>query len=173
MAYRVVRSTLRASARAAAGSGDAARGWRSVRAAGAFAAGAAGLSTAAAMDAGPPGAADGPGAAAGAAFAAAGAPDARLPEYRVAEVAAHSGGSSVWVTFRDGVYDVSEFVASHPGGPEKVRSYCVWGWGWGGVLRARRVQIMMAAGKAVDPFWEVYGVHKQVRSPRSGACGCV
>ena len=44
----------------------------------------------------------------------------------------------IWVTFRDGVYDVTEFVADHPGGHK----------------------ILLAAGGAVEPFWALYGAHK-------------
>ena len=40
-----------------------------------------------------------------------------LPVFRQAEVAQHNGGSKadVWVTYRDGVYDITEFIANHPG----------------------------------------------------------
>jgi sulfite oxidase len=36
------------------------------------------------------------------------------------------------VTGQDGVYDITDFIASHPGGAAKI---------------------MMAAGGAVEPFW--------------------
>ena len=59
-----------------------------------------------------------------------------------AEVAAGGGGGGggkpVWVTFRGGVYDVSDFVSSHPGGQEKI---------------------MLAAGKDLEPFWRLYQQH--------------
>lgn len=45
----------------------------------------------------------------------------------------------IWVTYKEGVYDITDFVDDHPGGDI----------------------IMMAAGSAVDPFWMMYGVHKQ------------
>lgn len=44
----------------------------------------------------------------------------------------------VWVTFRQGVYDVTKFVSEHPGGD----------------------QILLAAGSSVEPFWLLYAVHK-------------
>lgn len=44
----------------------------------------------------------------------------------------------MWVTYQDGVYDVTDFVAVHPGGNK----------------------ILLAAGKAVDPFWAIYAQHK-------------
>jgi sulfite oxidase len=62
------------------------------------------------------------------------------PVYRRAEVATHTGAASggVWVTYRDGVYDVTDFLANHPGGAEKL---------------------LLAAGKAVDAFWQLYPQH--------------
>lgn len=44
----------------------------------------------------------------------------------------------VWCTYGDGVYDVTDFVANHPGGGDKI---------------------MLAAGKSLDPFWRVYQQH--------------
>eukprot|EP00899_Mesostigma_viride_P006376 jgi/Mesvir1/1573/Mv14544-RA.3 len=44
----------------------------------------------------------------------------------------------MWVTFGDGVYDVTAFVAGHPGGKDRI---------------------MLAAGGAVEPFWSMYRVH--------------
>ena len=46
--------------------------------------------------------------------------------------------TGIWVTYKDHVYDITNFVDSHPGG---------------------RSKITMAAGKAIDPFWAVYQVH--------------
>lgn len=69
-------------------------------------------------------------------------PDARksYPLYTVNEIRKHSSiEDRVWVTYKDGVYDITDFVNEHPGGNV----------------------IMMAAGNAVDPFWALYGVHKQ------------
>jgi len=59
--------------------------------------------------------------------------------YKMSEVAAHSTKNSrVWVTFDGNVYDITDFVDSHPGG--KI--------------------ILAAAGGSVDPFWNLYQVHK-------------
>ncbi|OXA55992.1 putative sulfite oxidase, mitochondrial [Folsomia candida] len=55
-----------------------------------------------------------------------------LPTYKSSEVA-------IWVTFKRGVYDVTEFVEKHPGGS----------------------RIMMAAGASLEPFWELYPVHQR------------
>ena len=43
-----------------------------------------------------------------------------LPLYKRADVARHNKPGDVWVTRADGVYDVSEFVAGHPGGPARL-----------------------------------------------------
>jgi sulfite oxidase len=60
-----------------------------------------------------------------------------LPEYTLEEIAKNQK-DRIWVTFRHGVYDVTDFVTKHPGGDK----------------------ILLAAGKAVDPFWMLYAVHK-------------
>ena len=46
----------------------------------------------------------------------------------------------IWVSHGDGVFDVTEFVDIHPGGSEKL---------------------MMVAGGAIEPFWEMYPFHKE------------
>lgn len=62
------------------------------------------------------------------------------PIYTLEEVSKHcSKEDRVWVTFKDRVYDITDFVDDHPGGDI----------------------IMMAAGNALDPFWITYGFHKQ------------
>nr|XP_014278403.1 sulfite oxidase isoform X2 [Halyomorpha halys] len=62
-----------------------------------------------------------------------------LPTYSISEVSKHSSKEAgIWVIYKDGVYDISEFVDKHPGGDK----------------------IMMAAGGSVEPFWMIYGVHK-------------
>lgn len=62
-----------------------------------------------------------------------------LPVITRAEVERHaSRETGIWVTYKDNVYDITTFVDSHPGGPKKI---------------------MLAAGKAIDPFWSVYQVH--------------
>ncbi len=55
------------------------------------------------------------------------------------EVAQHRGRDSVWVTYKDGVYDVTDFAAMHPGGAARL---------------------MLAAGGAIDPFWAMYAQHQ-------------
>lgn len=43
----------------------------------------------------------------------------------------------IWVTYKEGIYDVTDFVVEHPGGE----------------------QILLAAGGSVEPFWVLYAVH--------------
>lgn len=64
-----------------------------------------------------------------------------LPTYTRAEIAKHtSAETGVWVIFRGGVYDITEFVQNHPGGVEKI---------------------LTAAGQSVEPFWSLYRQHIQ------------
>jgi sulfite oxidase len=44
------------------------------------------------------------------------------------------------VTYGEGVYDITEFVESHPGGPDKI---------------------VLAAGGPLEPYWAMYAQHKQ------------
>lgn len=63
-----------------------------------------------------------------------------LPIYSQEEVTKHrSLENGVWVTYKGGVYDITEFVAMHPGGEK----------------------ILLAAGGALEPFWALYAVHNQ------------
>ncbi|KAF4670537.1 hypothetical protein FOL46_000743 [Perkinsus olseni] len=71
-----------------------------------------------------------------------GQPVKGLRTYKASEVAEHNKeGLSVWVTFKEGVYDITGFVKEHPGGKEKI---------------------LMAAGGAVDDFWRLYRQHLQL-----------
>lgn len=63
-----------------------------------------------------------------------------LPVFSQEEVTKHrSLEDGIWVTYKGGVYDITEFVAMHPGGDK----------------------IMLAAGGALEPFWALYAVHNQ------------
>ncbi|XP_030634591.1 sulfite oxidase, mitochondrial [Chanos chanos] len=63
-----------------------------------------------------------------------------FPVYTQEEVTKHrSLEEGVWVTYKGGVYDITEFVAMHPGGDK----------------------ILLAAGGALEPFWALYAVHGQ------------
>ncbi|KAL4433958.1 hypothetical protein ABPG75_000399 [Micractinium tetrahymenae] len=64
---------------------------------------------------------------------------AKLKEFDKDEVAKHrSKETGIWVTYKDGVYDVTKFVEQHPGGAQRL---------------------MLAAGGAIDPFWAMYQQH--------------
>ena len=61
-----------------------------------------------------------------------------LPDIRRKDIERHKDASTgVWMTYRDGVYDVTDFVAEHPGNKK----------------------ILLAAGGAVDGFWDFYAIH--------------
>lgn len=62
-----------------------------------------------------------------------------LPNYSLEEVKKHKDkGSKIWVTYGDGVYDITDFVDQHPGGGDKI---------------------MLAAGGSLEPFWAVFAAH--------------
>ena len=70
-------------------------------------------------------------------FVAADAKD--LKTYTRSEVSQHKDAKDgIWITFKNGVYDITDFVEQHPGGANKI---------------------MLAAGGAVDPFWNLYQQH--------------
>lgn len=69
-----------------------------------------------------------------------------LPNYSLEEVKKHKDKDSrIWVTYGDGVYDITDFIDQHPGGGEKI---------------------MLAAGDSLEPFWAVFAAHNtdEVRS---------
>lgn len=47
-------------------------------------------------------------------------PSRSLPTFTRAEVESHNSDSDCYVTIADNVYDITDFVESHPGGPELV-----------------------------------------------------
>ncbi|XP_066965362.1 sulfite oxidase isoform X2 [Macrobrachium rosenbergii] len=62
-----------------------------------------------------------------------------MPEYTLEDVAKHDTvDKRVWVAYRHGVYDITDFIHEHPGGDK----------------------ILMGAGGSVEPFWALYAVHK-------------
>ncbi|XP_038072396.1 sulfite oxidase-like [Patiria miniata] len=69
----------------------------------------------------------------------AGLPIKGLPEYSQEEVAKHkTPDKGIWMTYKNGVYDVTSFMKAHPGGGK------IW----------------LAAGGSLEPFWALYAVHK-------------
>uniref|UniRef100_A0A8C8SKS2 Sulfite oxidase, mitochondrial n=1 Tax=Pelusios castaneus TaxID=367368 RepID=A0A8C8SKS2_9SAUR len=72
---------------------------------------------------------------------AAAAPQALYPVFTRQEVGRHrSLADRVWVTYGSEVFDITDFVELHPGGPSKI---------------------LLAAGGALEPFWAMYAVHSQ------------
>ncbi|PSN45459.1 putative sulfite oxidase, partial [Blattella germanica] len=68
-----------------------------------------------------------------------GKPKDGLPIYTMVDVSKHASKSDrIWVTYGQGVYDITDFVEQHPGGDK----------------------ILMAAGGSLEPFWLLYAVHK-------------
>nr|XP_002125613.2 sulfite oxidase-like [Ciona intestinalis] len=62
-----------------------------------------------------------------------------FPVYSSQEIMKHTTkDNGIWVSYKDGVYDITEFVDSHPGGEK----------------------ILLASGGPIDPFWNMYAVHK-------------
>ncbi|XP_044257778.1 sulfite oxidase [Tribolium madens] len=61
-----------------------------------------------------------------------------LPYYSLQDVSQHCNKDTrIWVTYKEGVYDITDFIEGHPGGD----------------------QILLAAGSSVEPFWMLYAVH--------------
>eukprot|EP00041_Stephanoeca_diplocostata_P011064 m.179828 g.179828 ORF g.179828 m.179828 type:complete len:564 (+) comp18398_c0_seq9:310-2001(+) len=72
--------------------------------------------------------------------------DKSFPAYKRADVAEHcTRESRVWVTYKGGVFDITDFIVNHPGGESKI---------------------MLAAGKDIGPFWRVYQQHMNNKLPR-------
>uniref|UniRef100_A0A6T6CYR5 Cytochrome b5 heme-binding domain-containing protein n=1 Tax=Compsopogon caeruleus TaxID=31354 RepID=A0A6T6CYR5_9RHOD len=70
-----------------------------------------------------------------------GQPRPGLKEFGDEEIARHrSKETRIWVTYKHGVYDITDFVDMHPGGAERI---------------------MMAAGSSIEPFWEMYSQHAE------------
>ncbi|XP_058806488.1 sulfite oxidase, mitochondrial isoform X2 [Phymastichus coffea] len=64
-----------------------------------------------------------------------------LPTYSIEQVNEHDNvKDGIWVSYKEGVYNITEFVKKHPGGEEKI---------------------MMAAGGSIDPFWMVFANHQK------------
>lgn len=114
-----------------------------------------------------------------------------MPLYTRADLAKHATlEDRVWVSYKDGVYDVTEFIEAHPGGQvracSELRPPCSFRCTYflrtknSGVIGTelqplpppppppppsdlpqppRQVRIMLAAGKAIDPYWNMFQQH--------------
>lgn len=47
-----------------------------------------------------------------------------LPTYTLAEVEQHAGETSCWAAVNGGVYDLTEWIAQHPGGRQRILNLC-------------------------------------------------
>ncbi|XP_017889774.1 sulfite oxidase [Ceratina calcarata] len=66
---------------------------------------------------------------------------ADLKTYSMQEVSKHDNKENgIWITFRRGVYNITDFVDKHPGGPSKI---------------------IMAAGGSIEPFWTIFANHNR------------
>ncbi|KAL5601225.1 hypothetical protein BROUX41_006023 [Berkeleyomyces rouxiae] len=62
-----------------------------------------------------------------------------LPRIHLSEVRKHDGGSGQpWITYKDKVYDITDWIIGHPGGDV----------------------ILRAAGGSVEPYWNIFTIHK-------------
>ena len=62
-----------------------------------------------------------------------------LPTYTRKEVSLHYNKETrIWVMYKDGVYDITDFLDLHPGGESKI---------------------LLAAGGSIEPFWAQYSFH--------------
>lgn len=50
----------------------------------------------------------------------------------------NTAANRLWVTYKNGVYDITDFVAMHPGGDK----------------------ILLAKGASLEPFWSMYQQHR-------------
>ncbi|KAK1963705.1 molybdopterin binding oxidoreductase [Colletotrichum sublineola] len=67
-------------------------------------------------------------------------PDSPWPQYRLSEIKSHDGASDrSWVTYGTSVYDITDWIAAHPGGDV----------------------ILRAAGGPVEPYWDIFSIHRQ------------
>lgn len=63
-----------------------------------------------------------------------------LPVYRKTDLQKHKKAEDrIWVSYKDSVYDITDFIKNHPGGSEKI---------------------LMAAGGPLEQFYEMYPFHK-------------
>uniref|UniRef100_A0A336LNS1 sulfite oxidase n=1 Tax=Culicoides sonorensis TaxID=179676 RepID=A0A336LNS1_CULSO len=69
-----------------------------------------------------------------------------LPTYRREEIRRHTTiANRIWLTYGIGVYDITDFIPKHPGASN----------------------ILLGAGEAIEPFWNIYQQHNTVEVLRT------
>ncbi|KAK9509718.1 hypothetical protein O3M35_006973 [Rhynocoris fuscipes] len=64
-----------------------------------------------------------------------------LPTYKMSEVAKHKDTDTrIWTTYRQGVYDITDYIHQHPGGSDVMKA---------------------VAGTSMDPYWKLYAFHEK------------
>ena len=58
--------------------------------------------------------------------------------YTDEDIKKHNTENDAWVSYKGSVYNITPFIDSHPGGKDKI---------------------MEAAGKPLEPYWELYQQH--------------
>lgn len=46
------------------------------------------------------------------------------PTYTMAQVAEHNSATSCWTVIDGEVYDVTDWISQHPGGPDRIKALC-------------------------------------------------
>ena len=65
----------------------------------------------------------------------------REKTYSYKEIALHNNESTkIWTTYKNNVYDITDFVNMHPGGKDKI---------------------MLSAGQSLEPYWNHYKQHQK------------
>ena len=62
-------------------------------------------------------------------------------KYTYQEISTHNSiKNGIWTTYKDKVYDITDFIDSHPGGKDKI---------------------MLAAGSSLETYWNYYKQHQK------------
>lgn len=65
----------------------------------------------------------------------------KTKKYSYHEISKHNSEKmGIWTTYKNKVYDITQFVESHPGGKDKI---------------------MLAAGSSLEPYWNYYKQHQK------------
>jgi sulfite oxidase len=63
----------------------------------------------------------------------------KFKQYEYDEIKKHTTKETgIWTTYKNNVYNITNFVDLHPGGTDKI---------------------MLAAGSSVEPYWDKYTIH--------------